>query len=172
MILTWNEIKKQIQLNKIEISEFKEEFLTTNSYDLTLWDTLLKYTQNVLNPKINNDFEYIKIPDEWYVIQKWEFLLASTVEKIGSNFYVPIIHNKSWIARLWLFIHITADLIDIWSFWNSTLQLFATLPIRLYAGMKIAQVSFWLPEGEIRLYNGKYMNSEWPQPSKTYIDYL
>jgi dCTP deaminase len=51
------------------------------------------------------------------------------------------------------------------------LQLFATIPIKLYAGMTIAQVSFWKPFGEIKLYNGKYQGSTGPRISETYKEY-
>lgn len=171
MILTGNEIDKNVREGKIKISNYDISNITTNSYDLSLWNKLLKYKWEYLDPKINNKYELILIPAEWFLLERWSFYLASTIEKFGSDFFVPIIHNKSWIARLWLFIHITADLIDIGSYWNSTLQLYSTLPIKIFPWMKIAQVSFWLTVWDISLYNWKYMNSEWPQPSKTYLDF-
>lgn len=170
MILTWNEIIKQINEWKIKISEFNDKNITTNSYDLTLWDKLLIYTNEILDTKKENKYKIIDIPEEWIILNKWDFVLASTSEKIWSDFFVPIIHNKSWIARLGLFIHITADLIDLGSYGNSTLQLFATLPIKIYKWMKIAQVSFWQTKWEISLYEWKYQNSIWPIASKIYLD--
>jgi dCTP deaminase len=62
-------------------------------------------------------------------------------------------------------------LIDIGSHGVTTFQLYATLPVRLYRGMLIAQVSFWVPDGEIKLYKGKYQGSEGPKPSLTYKDF-
>lgn len=171
MILTGNEIEKNIEKWKIKISNYNSKNITTNSYDLTLGKKLLKYKAEYLDPKLNNEYEYIEIWSEGFLLERGMFYLASTVEKIWSDHFVPIIHNKSWIARLWLFIHITADLIDIGSYGNSTLQLFSTLPVKIYPWMKIAQVSFWVPDWDIILYKWKYMNSEWPQPSKTYLDF-
>jgi dCTP deaminase len=69
-----------------------------------------------------------------------------------------------------LFVHCTADLIDIGSFGNVTFQLYSTLPIKVYPGMLIGQVTFWVPSGDINLYSGKYQGSEGPQASKSYID--
>jgi dCTP deaminase len=132
----------------------------------------LKYTNMVLDPKVDNSYELISIPKEWYKMKSGEFLLWHTEEILGSTKYVPLIHNKSSIARLWLFVHITADLIDIGSIGNSTLQLYATMPIRLYSWMKIAQVSFRVPQWNIKLYEGKYQHSRWPQSSKTYKDFI
>lgn len=171
MILTWNEILKSHSEWKIKIDKFNKDNITTNSYDLHLWNKIIKYKNKVLDTKSVNDYDIINISEEGYLLEQWEFVLASSKEKIGSDFYVPIIHNKSWIARLWLFIHITADLIDIWSYWNSTFQLFATLPVKIYPNMKIAQVSFWQPKWDIELYKWKYQGSEWPQASKIYLDF-
>ncbi len=171
MILTWNEIKKNIIGWKIKIDKFDEKNITTNSYDLHLWNKLIIYNGEVLDTKKNNPYSVVEITNEWYLLNRWDFVLASTEEKIWSDFFVPIIHNKSWIARLWLFVHITADLIDIWSYWNSTLQLFATLPVKIYSWMKIAQVSFWQPKWDIVLYKWKYQNSDWPIASRIYLDF-
>ena len=106
------------------------------------------------------------------ILPKNSFFLASSKEKIGSNFYVPMIHAKSGIARLGLFVHVTADLIDIGYYGEITFQLYSTLPVRIYPGMKIGQVTFWVPKGEITLYDGKYQGSIGPKTSKTYHDLL
>lgn len=131
----------------------------------------MKYTQNVLDPKIQNEFETIEIPESGFLLEKGEFALASSAETFGSNHYVPIIHAKSGIARMGLFVHVTADLIDIGSISTSTLQLFATLPIILYPNMLLAQVSFWQPVGKIDLYDGKYGKSSKPEASQIYKDF-
>jgi dCTP deaminase len=170
MILTWSEIKSEHENRKIIISDFKDSHITTNSYDLELANNFIRYTDEVLDMKKDNNHEILTFQDhEPILLKKWDFLLWSTKEIVWSNHYVPIIHNKSGIARLWLFVHITADLIDIWSIWNITLQLYATLSVTIYPGMKIAQVSFWQPKWEITLYEGKYKNSEWPVASKSFI---
>lgn len=104
------------------------------------------------------------------VLPKISFRLGSSCERIGSNSYVPIVHARSGIARLGLFVHVTADLIDIGSIGVITFQFYATLPVKVYPGMKIAQVSFWQPKGEIVLYTGKYQNSTGPRASLSYLD--
>ena len=62
----------------------------------------------------------------------------------------------------------TADLIDIGSYGQITFQLYATLPVKIHAGMRIGQVTFWKPKGDILLYDGKYKNSEGPRPCEIY----
>ena len=171
MILSGHEIIKETLNGNIIISPFEKQQVTTNSYDVCLSDKLIRYTDEVLDPKKKPNFEVIDIPPEGFLIKKNEFYLGSTDEKIGSEHYVPILHAKSGTARSGLFVHITADLIDIGSIGNLTLQLYSTLPVMVYPHMKIAQVSFWVPKGKIVLYNGKYQHSNGPQISKTSEDF-
>ncbi len=171
MILTGKKIHEEVDAGRIRIDPFDASCITTNSYDLKLGDSLIRYTSEILDPKVRPEFETIQIPSEGYIMKSGEFLLGHSNEMIGSNYYVPLIHAKSGIARMGLFVHVTADLIDIGSYGHSTFQLHATLPVRIFAGMKIGQVTFWVPKGEIKLYDGKYQNSKGPQISKTYLDY-
>ena len=170
MILTGKEIEKEVNGGMITITPFNPSCITTNSYDVALGNTLLKYTEEILDPKKNNSYEEILIPPKGIILTKNSFHLGSSCEKIGSNSYVPIVHAKSGIARLGLFVHVTADLIDIGSIGTITFQFYATLPVKIYPGMKIAQVSFWQPKGDIVLYSGKYQNSDGPRSSLSYLD--
>ena len=170
MILTGNEIIKRQTIGEIIITPFDISNVTTNSYDISIGDKLISYTEEVLDPKKENNYVEIEIPDEGYVLDKGSFHLGSSKEIIGSDKFVPIIHAKSGIARLGLFVHVTADLVDIGFHGNITFQLYATLPVKIYKGMKLGQVSFWTPEGEIELYSGKYQGSDGPQASKSFKD--
>lgn len=172
MILTWDKIIKEVSKLAITIEPFNVDNVTTNSYDLTLSNKFIIYKDAVLDPRKRPEVEEIIIPDwEFYDLKRWEFLLWSSRERIWSNKYVPLIHAKSWIARLWLFVHVTADLIDIWSIGVTTFQFYATLPCRIYPWMKIAQVTFWRTFWEISLYNGKYQWSTWPRSSEVWNDF-
>ncbi len=170
MILTGAKIKEEAVKGDITILPFDETNVTTNSYDLMLGPTLIRYTEEVLDPRKENAFEEVIIPDEGLLLPANSFHLGSSAETIGSDMYVPIIHARSGIARLGLFVHVTADLIDIGSKGQVTFQLYATLPIKIYRNMKIAQVTFWQPKGDIRLYSGKYQGSEGPRTSQSYRD--
>lgn len=96
---------------------------------------------------------------------------APFIEKVGSDHFVPMLHAKSGTTRKELFVHVTADLIDIGSFGKLTLQLYATLPVKIYPNMLIGQVTFWKPEGKIELYKGKYQGSNKPRISEIYKDF-
>ncbi len=171
MILTGNKIIEEVKNGKIEIAPFDESKITTNSYDLSLGETIIRYKTEIIDPKLETLYEEIKIPNKGLLLRPGEFVLGCSNERIGSDFYVPLIHGKSGTARMGLFVHVTADLIDIGSHGVTTFQLYATLPVRLYSGILIAQVSFWVPFGDIVLYKGKYQNSKGPKPSMTYKDF-
>jgi dCTP deaminase len=171
MILTGLEIIKEHAVGHLRIEPFDPAFVTTNTYDLTLGKHFCQYLTAILDPAIDNDYRVFEAPDDGVLMQAGDFLLGHSVENIGSDHYVPIIHARSTVARLGLFVHITADLIDIGSFGQVTFQLYATMPIRLRPGTRIGQVSFWVPKGEIVLYRGKYQNSRGPCPSKAFNDF-
>ncbi|OGZ79100.1 MAG: dCTP deaminase [Candidatus Staskawiczbacteria bacterium RIFOXYB1_FULL_37_44] len=171
MILTGYKIIKEVKGGKIKITPFDHNRITTNSYDLRLGSKLIRYTSKTLDPKIKPDFKIMDIPKSGMIMQAGDFLLGETEEMVGSDSYVPIIHAKSGTARMGLFVHVTADLIDIGYYGKFTLQLFATLPVKIYPYMLIAQVSFWQPKGKIVLYKGKYQNSDGPKPSMCYKDF-
>ncbi len=170
MILTGKEIAKEVKVGNILLDPFDENSITTNSYDLALGEVILVYKNEILDPRIPNEYEEVILPKGGLILSKGSFCLGSSEEKVGSDSYVPIIHGKSGIARLGLFVHVTADLIDIGSHGVVTFQLHATLPVKIYPGMKIAQVSFWQPKGEIVLYQGKYQNSTGPRISLSHLD--
>lgn len=166
MILTGTEIVRETEAGRIHLIPLVTSQVTSNSYDLRLGSELLFYTDEVLDTRKAPKFRIEKIGPEGHLLEKGSFCLGASVEIVGSNHYVPIIHAKSGIARMGLFVHCTADLIDIGSKGNITFQLYATLPIRIYPNMLLAQVSFWVPKGEIVLYDGKYQSSVGPQASK------
>ena len=171
MILTGNEIIKQVNEKNIIIKPFDIKKITTNTYDLQLGKEYIIYTEKLLDPSKPNKYKIKTIPEEGLLLNQGDFILGHSSEIIGSNKFVPIIHAKSSIARLGLFVHVTADLIDIGSIGNITFQLYATLPIKIYPNMLIGQVSFWVPKGKINLYKGKYKNSIGPKASEIHKDF-
>ncbi|WNE95500.1 dCTP deaminase [Streptomyces luomodiensis] len=170
MILTGNEIQRQISDGNITISPFSPGNINPNSYNFTLGDTLIWYPEEILHVTRPNRVVEEKIDESGFVLEPDRIYLGHTVEVMGSDRYVPIIRARSSIARLGLFIHVTADLIDIGSINQWTLQLHAVQPIRVYPGMLIGQVTFWCVEGDIELYRGKYQGSKGPYPSMIHLD--
>jgi dCTP deaminase len=172
VILTGREIAAQVALGRIHIEPFDDALVTTNSYDLRLGRQYLRYLDPELDVRVPAAYEIADISDDGLHLPAGTFVLAETTQIVGSDYYVPLVHGKSSTARLGLFVHVTADLIDIGSHGQLTLQLYATLPVTVYPGMLLAQVTFWQPKGDIELYRGKYQNSLGPRPSLAHRDFL
>lgn len=171
MILTGNKIKEEVENKRITIEPFSSVQINPNSYDFRLSDKIIVYKNEILDPKIPQETLTLEIPPEGLLLHPNKIYLGSTNEIMGSSRYVPIIRAKSSTARMGLFVHVTADLIDIGSINQFTLQLHAVQPVKVYPYMLIGQVTFWEPEGEVTLYNGKYKGLNGPQPSQIYKDF-
>jgi dCTP deaminase len=170
MILTGCEIQRRVECGDIVIDPFDVERLSPNSYDFHLGNEICWYAEDELDCRRENRAVYADIPQSGLILFPRQIYLAATVERMGSKKFVPIIRARSSVARLGLFIHVTADLIDIGSINHWTLQLHAVQPVRIYPGMCIGQVTFWHTMGAIELYNGKYKNSVRPTPSMIHCD--
>jgi dCTP deaminase len=171
MILTGPEISRQVRMGRITIDPFNASQVNPNSYNFRIGNELKIYCKPVLDCKVENKTETIVMTDQGHVLSPDRIYLGSTLEVMGSRHYVPIIRARSGVARLGLFIHVTADLIDIGSVNQWTVQLHAVQPLRIYPYMLLGQVTFWRPQGEIVLYDGKYQGSRGPQGSKIHLDF-
>ncbi|WP_327591363.1 hypothetical protein OHA25_60540 (plasmid) [Nonomuraea sp. NBC_00507] len=170
-ILTGPEIVRRRETGELTLEPFNPDHVNPNSYNLTLGPTLVCYTSDVLDTRRPNPTTEITIPDDGMMLRPDRVYLGSSVEVIGSDCLAPIVKARSGTARLGMYVHMTADLIDIGSCGQTTFQIHVVEPLRIYAGMVLAQVTFWEPVGRIQLYNGKYQNSRGPQPSKIHYDH-
>jgi dCTP deaminase len=171
MILTGPRITKEVKSGSIIIRPFEAQQVNPNSYDFRLGDTLLVYKRKTLDTKRANETKVVKVPEKGLVLRPDKLYLGHTIEVVGSDKYVPILRGKSSTGRVGLFIHITADLIDIGFVGQFTLMLHAVQPVKIYPGMRIGQVTFWRPTGAVSLYKGKYQGSEGPVASQVYKDF-
>ena len=171
MILTGQEIEKQVKNKRITLSPFNPENINPNSYNVELGDYLKVYEDSILDSHKPLKTRVIPIPDYGLVLEPNKIYLGFTKEIIGSDYFVPTITGRSSTGRLGLFVQITADLVDIGFVGNLTFQLHAVQPLKIYKVMKLGQIMFWKPKVKIRLYHGKYQNSQGPQEIKVYIDF-
>lgn len=170
MILSGKNIEKEVLNGNIIISPFDKKMINPNSYDFRLGNTLKIYKNKILDSREYNPVETIEIPESGYILESDKIYLGHTIEKIGSNHYVPIIRGRSSMGRLGLFVHITADLIDLGSVNQYTLMLHAVQGLKIYPGMKVGQVTFWEITGDKTLYSGKYQGSVGPVESQSHRD--
>ena len=171
MILTGHEILREYAAHRIHIDPFTADHLNPNSYNFRLGDTLHVYRNPPVDPRCENPVAVLRIPDGGLVVSPHRLYLAHTVEVMGSDHYAPTFAARSSVARLGLFINLSASLGDIGYHGQWTLQLFAAQPIRVHAGMRIGQIMWWRPQGQIVLYDGKYQGAAGPCASRSYQDY-
>jgi dCTP deaminase len=111
----------------------------------------------------------IYIPEHGFILRPKTLYLAHTVEVAGSDHYIPQIDGKSSIGRLGIWTHVTAGRGETGFVGQWTLEIVVVHPVRVYAGMRIAQIFFHTPIGEILNYQnvGHYVReaAKGPVPS-------
>ena len=187
MILSDNTIRKELEVGRIEIDPLDESCIQPSSVDLHLdryFRVFLNHTSRVIDVKENQEnlTELIRVEpdDEPFILHPGEFVLGSTAERVKlPDDLVGRLEGKSSLGRLGLLIHSTAGFVD--SGWNGHLTLelsnVANLPITLYPGMKIGQISFLLmtspadnPYGS-QAVGSKYQGQRGPTPSRYYENF-
>jgi deoxycytidine triphosphate deaminase len=171
MILTGAEIAKEVRSGRIHIWPYTDADINPNSYNFRLGNTLKVYTNPFLDAKIENPYEEIIIPEEGITLMPNQLYLGHTIEEMGSDYYAPTMQARSSVGRLGLYIYLNSGLGDIGFKQQWTLELHVIHPLRVYPGMKVGQMLFWKPQGEITLYEGKYRDSVGPQTSQIWRDF-
>jgi dCTP deaminase len=180
------DIKQALGTGNISIENYDENRLQPASYDVLLGSDFLVFDNHkiaCIDPKnpITESMRSVSISEgDFFIIHPGEFVLGATLEKIGVNEkFACQIMGKSSLARLGLIIHTTAGFIDPGNNLRITLEFVNTntVPIKLYPGMKIAQVAFYelktpceKPYGSTGL-NSKYLNAEGVQASQMHKNY-
>jgi len=156
MILSDKRILEEIETGNILIEPFNREYLGTNSYDVHLGRHLATYKDRVLDAREHNKIVSFEIPNEGFELQPNTLYLGVTAEYTETHKHVPFLEGKSSTGRLGIDIHATAGKGDV-GFCNTwTLEISCTQPVRVYAGMPIGQLIYFVVEGEIEtLYNTK-----------------
>ncbi|MFE9424386.1 dCTP deaminase [Kitasatospora sp. NPDC006697] len=170
MILTGPEITAAVRDGRLRITPFESGQVNPNSYNVRLGPTLLTYTEPVIDAHRPNPTTAVQIGPEGYVLQPGELYLGHTLEEVGSDTFVPLLFGRSSVGRLGLFVEITAPIGDIGFHGQWTLMLNPVRPLRVYPGMKIGQIMFFVAVGPVDLYAGKYQAALGPQPSGYWRD--
>ena len=151
MVLSDRDIRAEIEAGRIVIDPFTPDAVQPSSVDLHL-DRRFRVFRNSRYPYIDvrtdqpELTELVEISgDDPFILHPGEFVLGSTLERVElPNDLVARLEGKSSLGRLGLLIHSTAGYVDPGWEGNLTLELsnVANLPITLYDGMKIGQISF------------------------------
>jgi dCTP deaminase len=181
MVLADRTIRRLIDEGRIGIDPYDPSLLQPSSVDVRV-DRLFRVFRNSRYPYIDvkqaqEDLtELVEVgADEAFILHPGEFVLGSTLERVAlPDDLVARLEGKSSLGRLGLLIHSTAGFIDPGWDGHVTLELsnVANLPITIYPGMTIGQLSFMRldvpaerPYGAGEL-SSKYQGQQGPTPSR------
>ena len=181
MVLSDATISRYLAEGRIEIDPYDPSLLQPSSVDVRV-DRFFRVFHNNRYPFIDVKVaqeeltELVEASDAHpFVLHPGEFVLGSTLERVRlPDDLVSRLEGKSSLGRLGLLIHSTAGFIDPGWDGHVTLELsnVANLPITIYHGMKIAQLSFvQLSEPAETPYGSgtigsKYQGQQGPTPSR------
>ncbi|MBJ81258.1 MAG: dCTP deaminase [SAR202 cluster bacterium] len=186
MVLSDRSIREAISSGSILIEPYSDKDVQPASVDFHLANKILVFRNSTLpyidlRKEVPNLTEEVIIQDDDpFMLHPGEFVLGSTLEKLTlANDLVARIEGKSSLGRLGLMIHSTAGFIDPGWSGNLTLELanVSRLPITLYFGMRIGQISFQHMTTEVdRPYGSKELSSRYqgqqsPTASRAHLDF-
>lgn len=156
MILSDTEILRAIEAGEIVIEPYRRDYLGSNSYDVHLGEWLAMYDELILDARKHNTITKFRIPEEGFVLTPERFYLGVTMEYTESHKHVPFLEGKSSVGRLGIDIHATAGKGDVGFCNHWTLEISVKQPIRVYAGMPVGQLIYFVTSGEVEIpYNVK-----------------
>jgi dCTP deaminase len=151
-VLSDRDIRAAIEAGEVSVRPYDPKDLQPSSIDLHL-DRSFRVFRNNRYPYIDvrapqpDLTELLRIADEEpFILHPGEFVLGQTLEWVElPNDLVARLEGRSSLGRIGLLIHSTAGYVDPGWKGNLTLELsnVANLPIALYYGMKIGQISFF-----------------------------
>lgn len=186
VILSDRSIREQVAAGRIVIDPLDERCIQPSSVDLhvdALFRVFRNHTMGFIDVREQLDelTELVEIPpDGVFILHPGEFVLGSTQERVAlPDDLVARLEGKSSLGRLGLLIHSTAGFVDAGFDGHLTLELsnVANLPITIYPGMKIGQISFLQmttpaerPYGSTHV-GSKYQGQRGPTPSRYWANF-
>jgi dCTP deaminase len=186
VVLSDTTIRAEIDAGRIVIDPFDASLVQPSSVDVRV-DNRFRVFNNSRYPYIDvrqpmEDLtELVEVEgQEPFILHPGEFVLGQTLERVTlPNDLVARLEGKSSLGRLGLLIHSTAGFVDSGFSGNLTLELsnVANLPITIYQGMPIGQMSFMRMDAPVdRPYGSeetgsKYQGQAEPTPSRFYLNF-
>lgn len=186
VLLSDRDINAELGSGRISLSPSDPSMVQPSSIDVRL-DRYFRLFDNHKYPVIDPAEEQPELtrlievdPAEGFILHPGEFVLGSTFERVGlPDDIAARLEGKSSLGRLGLLTHSTAGFIDPGFEGHVTLELsnVATLPIRLWPGMKIGQLCFFKltspaerPYGSGATYS-RYLGQRGPTASRSHLNF-
>ena len=183
MLLSDRDIKLELSSGRVRLSPHDPAMIQPSSVDVRL-DRFFRLFDNHRYPYIDpaeDQPELTRLVEtpagEAFILHPGEFVLGSTYEEVAlPDDIAARLEGKSSLGRLGLLTHSTAGFIDPVFTGHVTLELsnVATLPIKLWPGMKIGQLCFFRlsspsehPYGSEK-YGSRYQGQRGPTPSRSF----
>jgi dCTP deaminase len=186
MVLSDRTIREEIEAGRLAFEPYDASMVQPSSVDVRV-DGKFRVFHNGRYPFIDvrqpmDDLtELVEVAeDEPFILHPGEFVLGQTLEQVTlPDDLVARLEGKSSLGRLGLLIHSTAGFVDSGFSGNLTLELsnVATLPITIYYGMPIGQISFMRMDGPVerpygsRENRSKYQGQAEPTASRFYENF-
>jgi dCTP deaminase len=186
VVLSDRTIRAQIEAGRIAIDPFDPALVQPSSVDVRV-DRKFRVFHNARYPYIDVRRPMEELtelveppPDEAFILHPGEFVLGQTLERLTlPDDLVARLEGKSSLGRLGLLIHSTAGFVDAGFSGKLTLELsnVANLPITIYEGMPIGQVSFMRMDTAVERPYGsdaagsKYQGQDEPTPSRFHLNF-
>src|SRR5881409_613607 len=186
MLLSDRDIRAQVASGRLRLEPYDPDLLQPSSIDVRL-DRYFRVFNNQQYTHIDpaqqqDDLTTVVEPkgDDPFVLHPGEFVLGSTLEIVTlPDDLAGRLEGKSSLGRLGLLTHSTAGFVDAGWSGNLTLELsnVANLPITIYYGMPIGQLSFMRMDGPVehpygsRDTSNKYQGQTEPTPSRFYLNF-
>ncbi|MGH3456438.1 MAG: dCTP deaminase [Nocardioidaceae bacterium] len=186
MLLSDRDIRAELDKGRVVLEPFDKVMVQPSSVDIRL-DRYFRVFENHRYPHIDPAVEQPELTrlvepdsDEPFILHPGEFVLASSYEVVTlPDDIAARLEGKSSLGRLGLLTHSTAGFVDAGFSGHVTLELsnVATLPIKLWPGMKIGQLCFFRlsspaehPYGS-SVYGSRYQDQRGPTPSRSYANF-
>ena len=186
VLLSDRDIKSQIDSGRVVLDPYEPSMIQPSSIDVRL-DKFFRLFDNHKYPFIDPAAEQPELTrlvevdaSEPFILHPGEFVLGSTYEEITLPDDVAArVEGKSSLGRLGLLTHATAGFVDPGFSGHVTLELsnVATLPIKLWPGMKIGQLCFFQltspaehPYGSSE-YGSHYQGQRGPTASRSFSSF-
>jgi dCTP deaminase len=186
MVLSDRTIKAEVEAGRLVFDPYDPSLVQPSSVDVRV-DRSFRVFHNSRHPYIDvrqpmEDLtELVSVKgDEPFVLHPGEFVLGQTLEHVTlPDDLVARLEGKSSLGRMGLLIHSTAGFIDPGWSGNLTLELsnVANLPITIYHGMPIGQISFMRMDAAVETSYGsdeagsKYQGQTEPTPSRFHLNF-
>ncbi|HET9128475.1 MAG TPA: dCTP deaminase [Propionibacteriaceae bacterium] len=186
MLLSDRDILAWVESGEICLDPWDPTMVQPSSVDVRL-DRLFRVFENHKYPVIDPAADQSELTrmvepvgDEPFILHPGEFVLGATYEQVSLGASIAArLEGKSSLGRLGLLTHSTAGFIDPGFTGHVTLELsnVATLPIKLYPGMKIGQLCFFQlsspaehPYGDTANLS-RYQGQRGPTPSRSHLNF-